>query len=27
MPYFKEAFQARVEVRKTQDGSQLSLSM
>jgi exonuclease SbcC len=27
MPYFKEAFQARIEVVKTQNGSQLSLSM
>jgi exonuclease SbcC len=27
MPYFKEAFQARIEVSKTQDGSHLSLSM
>ena len=27
MPYFKEAFQARIEVSKTQDGSRLSLSM
>lgn len=26
MPYFKEAFQARIEVSKTQNGSQLSLS-
>ena len=26
MPYFKEAFQARIEVNKTQDGSKLSLS-
>ena len=27
MPYFKEAFQARIEVVKTQNGSQISLSM
>ncbi|OKH36387.1 ATP-binding cassette family protein [[Phormidium ambiguum] IAM M-71] len=27
MPYFKEAFQARIEVNKTPNGSQLSLSM
>jgi exonuclease SbcC len=27
MPQFKEAFQTRIEVRKTQQGSQLSLSM
>jgi exonuclease SbcC len=27
MPYFKEAFQARIEVSKTQNGSQLSLSI
>lgn len=27
MPYFKEAFQARIEVSKTQNGSHLSLSM
>ncbi len=27
MPYFKEAFQARIEVYKTQNGSQLSLSI
>lgn len=27
MPQFKEAFQTRIEVRKTQDGSHLSLSM
>lgn len=27
MPHFKEAFQARIEVCKTQDGSQLSLSI
>ncbi|KJH72302.1 exonuclease subunit SbcC [Aliterella atlantica] len=27
MPYFKEAFQARIEVHKTQTGSHLSLSM
>ena len=27
MPYFKEAFQARIEVNKTTNGSQLSLSM
>lgn len=27
MPYFKEAFQARIEVSKTQNGSRLSLSM
>ena len=27
MPYFKEAFQARIEVAKTQNGSQISLSM
>lgn len=27
MPYFKEAFQARIEVNKMQNGSQLSLSM
>ncbi len=27
MPYFKEAFQARIEVAKTQNGSQLSLSI
>lgn len=27
MPYFKEAFQARIEVSKTQNGSQVSLSM
>lgn len=27
MPYFKEAFQARIEVFKSQNGSQLSLSM
>jgi DNA repair protein SbcC/Rad50 len=27
MPYFKEAFQARIEVHKTQNGSQISLSM
>lgn len=27
MPYFKEAFQARIEVSKSQNGSQLSLSM
>lgn len=27
MPYFKEAFSARIEVSKTQNGSHLSLSM
>jgi exonuclease SbcC len=27
MPYFKEAFQARIEVHKTQNGSHVSLSM